>query len=297
MYSISTDTVIPKIAMEPDPATGNAIFRIRKNESAAYYLKSDFLQPHRKDYYFLAYVIKGGSRVWVDMTPYVLKPQTVYFTNPQQVNLKEEVIPMSGYTIAFTQEFLALDDSGFLKGLPILRNHHNGHELNLGAEDIVFVEGMLERISAEYAVQSPWQHQMLLAYMKILLIYLSRLYTDQFDAKAGSPDRLLLKRFISQIDESFRSLHEVADYAALLHISAGHLGDVVKAQSGKPAIVHVHERLLLEARRSLVHTELAVKEIAYELGFEDASYFNRFFKRMSGQTPVEYRTQVRKMYQ
>lgn len=296
MYSLSTDTVIPKIAMEPDPATGNAIFRIRKNESASYYLKSEFLQPHRKDYYFLAFVIKGGSRVWVDMTSYVLKPQTVYFTTPQQINVKEEVIPMSGYTIAYTPAFLALDDSGFLESLPIIRNLHNGHELNLREEDAVFVEGMMEKICTEYAMQSTWQHQMLLAYMKVLLIYLSRLYTEQFDSMAGTPDRVLLKRFLGHIDESFRSLHEVSDYAALLHMSAGHLGDVVKAQSGKPAIAHVHERLLLEARRSLVHTELAVKEIAYELGFEDASYFNRFFKRMSGQTPVEYRTQVRKMY-
>jgi AraC family transcriptional activator of pobA len=296
MYSISSDTIIQKIPMEPDPVTGNRLFRIRKNDSANYYLQSEFLQPHRKDYYFLAFVTKGGSRVWVDMRSYILKPQTVYFTTPHQINLKEEVVPMSGYTIAFTPAFLALDDSGFLESLPIIGNLHNGHELNLSPEDAVFIEGMMEKMNAEYGVQGTWQHQMLLAYMKVLLIYMSRLYTEQFDTIAGTPDRLLLKRFLAQIDESFGSLHEVADYAALLHISPGHLGDVIKAQSGKSAITHIHERLLLEARRYLVHSELAVKEIAYELGFEDASYFNRFFKRMSGQTPVAYKTQIRKMY-
>lgn len=296
MYSISTETVIPKIAMEPDPVTGNSLFKIRKNDTVTFYMKSEFLLPHRKDYYFFAYVTKGGGRHWVDMRSYVLKPHTIYFSAPHQVQLKEEIIPMSGNIIAFTPEFLALEDSGFLKKLPIICNPHNGHELTLSTEDVIYVESIMEKMLAEYAAPGPWQHQMLLSYLKVLLIYLSRLYAEQFEAPSGTPDRLLLKKFLAQIDMSFRTLHEVADYAALLHISPGHLGDAIKAQSGKSAITHIHDRLLLEARRNLVHSELAVKEIAYELGFEDASYFNRFFKRMSGQTPVEYKTHIRKMY-
>ena len=86
-------------------------------------------------------------------------------------------------------------------------------------------------------------------------------------------------------------------YAALLHLSAGHLGEVVKAQSGKPAIAHIQERLVLEARRLLFHTPHSVKEIGFDLGFADASYFNRFFKRQTGVTPAAYRASSRKMYQ
>lgn len=78
---------------------------------------------------------------------------------------------------------------------------------------------------------------------------------------------------------------------------AGHLSEVVKAQSGKPAIKHIHERLVLEARRLLFHTPESLKEIAFNLGFSEASYFTRFFKRETGLTPAEYRTSIRKMYQ
>ncbi|RYD96416.1 MAG: AraC family transcriptional regulator, partial [Sphingobacteriales bacterium] len=68
-------------------------------------------------------------------------------------------------------------------------------------------------------------------------------------------------------------------------------------QSGKPAIKHIHDRLVLEARRLLFLTNDSLKEIAYGLGFSDASYFNRFFKRETGTTPADYRTAIRKMYQ
>ena len=74
------------------------------------------------------------------------------------------------------------------------------------------------------------------------------------------------------------------------------LSEVVKEQSGKPAISHIHERLILEAKRLLFHTDGSVKEIAYDLGFEDDSYFNRFFKRITQQTPSEYRKHIRGMY-
>ena len=132
--------------------------------------------------------------------------------------------------------------------------------------------------------------------LAVLLTYLSRLYTAQFKGEDVSGEKLLLRKFQAKIDECFRESHEVADYASLLHISAGHLSEVVKSQSGKPAIKHIHERLVMEARRLLFHTDHALKDIAFDLGFSDTSYFNRFFKRETGVTPAEYRTGIRKMY-
>jgi AraC family transcriptional activator of pobA len=98
------------------------------------------------------------------------------------------------------------------------------------------------------------------------------------------------------VNEHYSEKHDVAAYANMLNMSAGHLGEVIKQQSGKTAIELIHERLTLEAKRLLFHTENSIKEISFELGFEDASYFNRFFKRISEQTPLAYRNDTRKMY-
>jgi AraC-like DNA-binding protein len=137
---------------------------------------------------------------------------------------------------------------------------------------------------------------MLMAYMQVLIIYLSRLYTEQVSDEERFPGKVLLKKYQEKIEESYIEQHEVAAYADMLNVSAGHLSEVIKQQSGKSAIAHIHERLILEAKRLIFHTEQSIKEIAFELGFEDASYFNRFFKRITGQTPADYRLRIREMY-
>lgn len=296
MQLYTEKAIIPQYPFEQDAETGNKMFRIHKNDCVINYKKSDFLVPHRKDYYFMAFVQAGSSRHWIDMKPYTLQPNTFYFTVPHQVHLKEDGQALTGITLSFSEEFLATDETGFFKKLPIIRNPLNGHELALEPQDVVFIEDILEKLYTEYHNDHEWQHNMLLAYMKTLLIYLSRLYTQQFSETPASPERQLLKQYLASIETSYTTLHDVAAYADLLNISAGHLSDLVKEQSGKTAIAHIHERLILEAKRLLFHSDYAIKEIAFRLGFEDASYFNRFFKRLAEQTPAEYRSHIREMY-
>ena len=297
MYYFDTETVIPKFQLEPDARTGNKMLRMEKSDCSMSMMRSDFLRPHRKDYYFFVLVRQGSSRHWIDMMPYTLKPDTFYFTVPNQIQLKEEAEPLTGVLIAFTDEFLALEGNSSLKQLPIIQNKHNGHDLSLTPADVVFIEDVMEKMYVEYTSKNNWQHGMMMAYIQVLMIYLSRLYTEQYSIAQQTPDRLMLKKYLSKIEESYTQTHEVTAYADMLNISAGHLSEVVKEQSGKPAIAHIHERLILEAKRLLFHTEHSIKEIAFQLGFEDASYFNRFFKRLAKHTPVEYRTTIREMYQ
>jgi len=296
MYYSDTDTLIPKYALEPDSTTGNKMLKVKKVDGGMNAIPSEFLVPHRKDYYFMVLVKNGGSRHWIDMTSYILKPDTFYFTIPHQVHLKEESKPFDGILLSFTAEFLALEGNSLLKQLPIIQNPYNRHELSLSPQDVIFLEDTMNNIYTEYVTHNNWQHGMSTAYMQVLLIYLSRLYTKQFSQAEKSPDRLLLKKYLAKIEDSFTQLHDVTAYADMLNISPGHLSEVVKEQSGKPAITHIHERLILEAKRLLFHTEQSIKEIAFGLGFEDASYFNRFFKRITTYTPVEYRVSNREMY-
>jgi len=228
--------------------------------------------------------------------PYDLKPDTFYFTVPHQVHIKEDAKPLTGFLLCFTNEFLQLEENDSLRNLPIIKNPHNGHELNLLPQDVDFVEDMMRKMHTEYQAGNDWRNQMLQAYLRVLLIYLSRLYTEQFTRQALIPDKVLLKKFQCLIEDNYRAQHHVAAYADMLNITPGHLNDVVKQQGGKTAITHIHERLVVEAKRLLMHTALSVKQIAHQLGFKDAAYFNRFFKRLANDTPLGYRTKIRKMY-
>ena len=286
---------LPIYKLEPDEIAGNKHFRLYQFEGTLPN-QSELLIPHRKNHYLIVLIRRADSRQWIDMTPYKLKNNTVYFSGPNQIIVKEGFKKLWSTGIAFTKEFLSLQENASLSKLPLIQNLHDKHELALSTADLDFVEDILTKIKVEYQRHSEWQQRMLTAYLTLLLTYLSRLYTEQFKDNEHSAEKLLLKDFQTKINDYYRELREVGDYASLLNISPGHLSEVVKIQSGKPAIKHIHERLILEAQRLLFHTDQALKEIAFDLGFSDTSYFNRFFKRETGLTPSAYRASIRKMY-
>lgn len=230
------------------------------------------------------------------MTPYLIKDNTIYFTTPDELIVKEETKSLYSTGIAFTKEFLLLAENEAAGKLPLIQNQYKGYELLLSGADVRFVEDMLAKIADEHRQPGGWQTRMLAALLTVLLTYLSRLYVQQYGSADTHPDKELLKNFREKVNECFREWHELSHYAQWLHISAGHLSEVVKAQSGRSASRHIQERIMLEARRLLIHTEQSSKEIAYSLGFADASYFHRFFKREAGSTPLQYRTRIREMY-
>src|SRR6201992_3572928 len=149
MQTLAAETVIPQYPFEPDPKTGNPMFKIAHHYCSFTYYKRDLLIPHRKSYYMLVFVKDGSSKHWIDMTPYTLKPYTMYFTVPHQVHMKEEPKPLTGTMITFTDDFLAMEENGLLKQLPIIQNLLNGHELDLSEADVVFIEDIVGKIDAE----------------------------------------------------------------------------------------------------------------------------------------------------
>jgi AraC-like DNA-binding protein len=291
---MQTLTSRPPVPVHPFKGNGPETFTMARSEGGTV-IEPDMLLPHRKAYYLLVFVRQNQGRHWADLTPYEHHPNTVYFSEPGQILVKEEPTPFWGTHLEFTPEFVA--QHAELRTLPIVQNPHHGHELRLTAAEADTVEALLAQLEAEYQRPGEWQQRMLGAYLTVLLTFLSRLYTAQYAEAEPTPDQRLLRAYQAKVEECFREVHEVSAYATQLHISAGHLSEVVKAQTGRPAIKHLHERLVLEARRLLLHTQQPLKEIAYDLGFQDASYFTRFFKREAGTTPADYRAHIRKMYQ
>src|SRR5690606_32228130 len=89
----------------------------------------------------------------------------------------------------------------------------------------------------------------------------------------------LSQRFRVALEQNFPKLLKVSDYAALLQVSRSHLNEELRQHTGRTASDHIHDRLLLEAKRLLVYSSFTVSEIAYQLQFQDPSYFGRFFRQ------------------
>lgn len=286
---------IKTFTLAHDPIMPGGLFSMRTFNGVLTH-PSELLVPHRKDYFLFILTRKGNARHWVDMKPFDTKSNTFYFFVPDQIITKEEPRPMYATAVAFSKEFLALQENQVLSGLPIITNAQYGHELLLSEADLMFVELVLQQLNTAYQQANEWQHKMISAHLLVLLTYLSRLYTMQFGTITKGYSYTIFQQYQQAIEQHFKHMHLVSEYADLLHLSAGHLSEVVKNQSGKSAIMHIHDRIVLESRRLLYHSKESIKQIAFELGFSDASFFGRFFKQRTGITPADYRRQIREMY-
>jgi len=98
-----------------------------------------------------------------------------------------------------------------------------------------------------------------------------------------------IRQFEELINLHFIEKKEIKDYADMMNITPNYLNALCKTFLNKTASLLLQERLLVESQRLLTHTDLSIKEIVFQLGFNDTSYFTRFFKKLSSKTPIEFR--------
>ena len=287
---------VPTYSLAQCDGSGQEQFYIRPVSEAGPLPRAEFLVPHRKNFYFLVLMRRGSGRHWVDMRPYPHHADTVYLTAPLQVGLLEQEAPFVGTVVGFTAEFGGPDHPAGFAPLALLTDLAGGHALRLQAPDVAFLEAVLARMHAEYRQQRPWYLDMLRADLRSVLIHLGRLHQQQV-APAPATEPTLLAQFTALVETHYATRHRVVQYAELLHRSPGYLNERVRRLSGQPALAHIHARLVLEAKRYLFHTRLSVAEISFALGFDDPSYFGRFFRRDTGRSPARYRAAAVEMYQ
>ena len=142
----------------------------------------------------------------------------------------------------------------------------------------------------EMESKDSFQVEMLQMMLKRLLILCARLYTDQNQLAAYNPQNLdLVREFNILLETHFRTKHTVAEYATMLNKSPKTLSNIFSKIYNKTPMQFIRERILLEAKRLLVYSDKSIKEIAYEIGFEDIQSFSRFFKGKENKSPSEYR--------
>ena len=107
---------------------------------------------------------------------------------------------------------------------------------------------------------------------------------------ARDADDDLTRRFLSLLDQNYARHWRLHEYATALAVSTRHLTRLLKTSTGQPASKLIEERLVREARRMLVYTNLPISQIAYELGFSDPAYFSRVFARATGRSPRAFRS-------
>ena len=153
----------------------------------------------------------------------------------------------------------------------------------------VEMEDIAAKMMKEYSNYFLLRSQILRGYLKIFLIYLTRQFEVNTEEELQSRNIDLVKRFLSLIEKSYISKRMVTEYADQLIVTPNYLNEVVKKVTGHPASHHIQQRIVLEAKRQAAFSTLTMKEVAYQLGFDDIAHFSKFFKNASGQSFTDFR--------
>lgn len=245
-------------------------------------------RPHSHSFYMLMIVLNGSGKHHIDLHSYDIEKGQVYFLSPGQVHSWELSDDIAGYSLFF--------ESNFLTNQYPERLYTYSFFNSKGLSPLIKLEDEAELISllfhqaySEFENHQARRNQVILSFLNILLEKADRIYLRQFSDHTYLPGHALVQRYEQEIDRHYRSHKEVMYYAGLLSVSPNHLNFLCKSVLGKTASQLIYERIGMEAQRLLVHTGVAIKEVATALNFEDPSYFNRFFKKQFGMSPSEFK--------
>ena len=260
-------------------------------------LEPQRLRPHYHDF-FQIFRISGPCRLMHDFRDFHLTGTNLIFVNPGQVHTLNPGAGMTGMQVSFTQDFFdhtSPPPSG-LTEFPFLLYSGAAPFLAIPEPDTRGIGPVFAEVQTEFDQALPKAEEILRALLRILFVRIHRLMSETHPLMGNSRAARVVGQFTLAVESRFREKWTVADYARELRLTANHLNDTVREQTGHSAGDLIRHRILLDARRQLLHSELGVAEIAYQLGFPDPSYFSRFFRRADGRSPAEFRREIREKY-
>lgn len=248
--------------------------------------------PHRHTYYEIIWLKDSYGVHHVDFKPYAFEGPVVFLLSPQQVHVLDRKKGTEGYAVKFNEQFFSSgnDANSRLYAHFLFDNLQSYPVIPLPQAVAARLETLLQLTFQEFGNKAR-SEDILFSYLRVILMEIIRVRRQQLNEphlQPGQPQQQFLA-FRQLLEAHYTQLHEVQDYAALLHITPRQLNLLTHKLSGRPAGVFIKERILLEAKRLLFAGELSIKEIGYRLGFDDPAYFNRFFKKNTQLTPVQFK--------
>lgn len=242
--------------------------------------------PHRHNYYCLSFLYEGQVPDFVDVTYDLIHAPAILILNVEQIHIHTDLKDCKIVSMAFSPEFLYGQDKK-------LRLHtetvFTQTSLKLSDGNMDDLDQYIKLIIQNYKMPDK-DPEVIKCLLNILLIKCAKLIENSDLKDAGNKD--VFKDFQKLLKKHYRDNHQVKFYADALNITPAVLTQTVKKAGCNTPKEMIDQRLLTEAKRLLYWSDVTVKEVAWELGFETDSYFNRFFKKFTGKTPQAFRIEM-----
>jgi AraC family transcriptional regulator, transcriptional activator of pobA len=252
----------------------------------------DTSKPHRDNHYLLMVATLGRFKINLDFQEITITAPALLFVFPGQVHHIIDIKEPEGWSISFDPSLM---DSGIqlvmergLKGPVALDQQKDFYHY------AVTLMNLMERVQSERLGSHGIQvvHSLLDA----LLGLIAEKVTTQFASHGQSTisrAAIIEQSFNQLLRQHYKIWKQPARYASELHISVAYLYEILKGSTGISASILIQQHSILEAKRLLYFTDLSIKEIGYETGYDEPVYFGKLFKKITGLTPLQFRQQYR----
>lgn len=242
------------------------------------------------DTYRIFWIKEGTGNYSIDFENYSFKDNVLFFLSPGQVfSVVSEKIK-EAYQLSFIRDFYCIqthDKEVSCNGV-LFNNVYETPFVQPCQSDTEKLSFILENLIAEFNTTETAQYDMLQAYLKQFIILSVRI-KKEFQVEKNDLETKLFKDFSLLVEHHFKSIHSVTEYAKRLGISPKSLAKhFQKVGVDTPSKV-VKNRIVLEAKRQLLYSDKSVKQIGYDLGFNDAAYFTRFFTKLVSKSPLQFK--------
>jgi AraC family transcriptional activator of pobA len=290
--------------MEILPVYGIKEFSAEKNLNSFY---SNNLTTHLKSHQFINHAHKhstyisilftaGSGEHQIDFDTFTVRKGSVFLLNPGQVHCWKLSKDADGYVFFHTKEFY---DGSYtnrrLDHFPFFYLQQNHPVIYLKNKDLEKIENLYKEINSEFTASHPFRLEKLESLVDIVYIELTRLYQSSAETNKDINQKYLkVKKLQKLIDQHFRTKKFPAEYADLLNMSTRHLSRICRETLNRSTNDLIIDRIIMEAKRMLVHHDINISQLADKLNYDDISYFTRLFKKKTGMSPKKFQSKMAK---
>lgn len=260
-----------------------------------YYKNIDkYISKNKRSLYYQIIIVNSGYGVfWIDIESFEVSKESIIVYAEGQLQVLEDIKNIDGDVLLFSQQFLYSNsnDEEISENLGIIDLLSFTPPIIPSKEKYTDIMKIIKQLKVENSMMRDRIQSSIIHYLfRIFLFKVEQSLANQENIRLkDSSDYRIILLFRKLLEENYYRKKNVTFYASKLFITTKKLNEVIKGYINKTAKELINERIILETKRQLIHSDLTIKEIGYLVGFNDPTNFNKYFKKYIKQTPAEYR--------
>ena len=258
-------------------------------------------KEHYHDFYSILFFKTGNGLLRINNMSYAVKPYSLFLIPPSQLHSLDNVSGTEGIVFFFCQDYY-VEEFSYIRLLKVFSFVSNldqagqNHSVALSQEESEIMAGLFVSVSNEYdkQVTSDISSVVIRSLLNIILMKLYEIF-ERKSVRAANTESVLIHELSYIIDMYFTREHNTSFYASALSVTEKQVNETCNRYFNNSLKKILTDRLMQEARRLLLSTDMTISEISYKLNFSDDSYFNKVFRKQTSLTPKRFREIHRKI--